>query len=212
MEYLLDHSVLPYLKERFDLNEIIKSFTIQTAGEAESKIDELIGDLETGSNPTVGLVAHPGQIDIRITAKAKSESEADQMIATVKEDIEKRLGKMIFAYSSTPLGEVLANELKAHFDKIIISETGTEDLLSETLVKYGVKVERPSIINHNQSKNQDPVLELTLYQEPEILLKVVYRYNDEISQKDFYFGGHQSLAQKWAINMALNYLRYKLIG
>ena len=80
MEYLMQNQFLPYLRQRFDLHGIIKARVIHTAGIGESQIDEMIGDLETLSNPTIGLLAHSGQVDVRITAKANSENEADQMI------------------------------------------------------------------------------------------------------------------------------------
>jgi nicotinamide-nucleotide amidase len=49
-------------------------------------IDEKIDDLETLSNPTVGLAAHTGVVDIRIAAKAKNEAEADAMIAEIEKN------------------------------------------------------------------------------------------------------------------------------
>ena len=49
-------------------------------------IDEKIGDLETLSNPTVGLAAHNGVVDIRLAAKAGTEAEADSMLSEVEKD------------------------------------------------------------------------------------------------------------------------------
>ncbi len=63
MEYLLHQQVLPMLIERFDLKGIIKSFVLHAAGVGESQVDEWISELETQTNPTVGLSCHPGRID-----------------------------------------------------------------------------------------------------------------------------------------------------
>ncbi len=92
MEYLMTNAVIPYLKKRFDLKGMIKARILRTAGAGESAIDELISDLETLSNPTVGLAAHAGSVDVRITAKADSEQEANDLIAPVEEDLRQRLG------------------------------------------------------------------------------------------------------------------------
>jgi molybdopterin-biosynthesis enzyme MoeA-like protein len=84
MEYLVQHALLPYLKKRFNLTGVIKSRVLHTAGVGESQIDDLIGDLERLSNPTVGLAAHSGQVDARITVKADTLERADERSARWK--------------------------------------------------------------------------------------------------------------------------------
>src|SRR5512135_3580310 len=90
MEHILHESIIPYLQKRFDLNEIIKVRVLHCSGLGEGMIDEKIADLETLSNPTVGLAAHTGVVDIRIAAKAKSEAEADGMIAEIERKIREK--------------------------------------------------------------------------------------------------------------------------
>ena len=102
MEYLMANAVIPYLKQRFDLKGMIKARILRTAGGGESAIDELISDLETLSNPTVGLAAHAGSVDVRITAKAGSQQEADDLIAPVEEDLRQRLATGSTAQTPTP--------------------------------------------------------------------------------------------------------------
>ncbi len=46
MEYLLEREVLPYLEMRFKNSGVIKARTLHTVGIGESRIDDLIGDLE----------------------------------------------------------------------------------------------------------------------------------------------------------------------
>ncbi len=96
MEYLLEHAVIPYLRQRYNLTGIIKARVLHTAGVGESQIDDLINDLETLSNPTIGLSAHSGQVDIRITAKADSEAQADQLIAEIETEVRRRLGEWVY--------------------------------------------------------------------------------------------------------------------
>ena len=73
MKWLFDNRVAPYLRERFDLSELITHRILKVAGMGESAVDDLVGHLIANSrNPTVGVLAHPGQVDVRITAKAPS--------------------------------------------------------------------------------------------------------------------------------------------
>ncbi|MDQ2690414.1 MAG: molybdopterin-binding protein [Chloroflexota bacterium] len=96
MEHILHESIIPYLQKRFDLNEIIKIRILHCAGLGEGVIDEKISDLEILSNPTVGLAAHTGVVDIRIAAKAASEAESDRMIAEIEQMVHERLGEVVF--------------------------------------------------------------------------------------------------------------------
>ena len=96
MEFLFHRSVVPYLQNKFDLHEIIKVRLLHTSGMGEGAIDEQVGEFERLTNPTVGLAAHAGIVDIRIAAKAESETLADNLIAEVETAIRARLGDAIF--------------------------------------------------------------------------------------------------------------------
>jgi len=107
MEYLLENAILPYINKRYPAASIIKSRTLHTVGAGESQIDDLIDDLERLNNPTVGLAAHTGQVDVRITAKAPSEAEADEMIRPIESEMRQRLGDWIYGVDEDSL-EVIA--------------------------------------------------------------------------------------------------------
>jgi competence/damage-inducible protein CinA-like protein len=111
MEYLLESAILPYLRQHYQLSGIIKARLIHTAGVGESLIDERIGDLETLSNPTVGLAAHSGQVDVRITAKADSEAQANEMIQVIELDLRQRLGDWIYGVDQETLEEAALRAL-----------------------------------------------------------------------------------------------------
>lgn len=124
MEYLVTHAVLPYLSSRFQLKGIIKTRTIHTAGVGESQIDDLIGDLETLSNPTVGLAAHSGQVDVRITAKADSEAEVDKLIRPIEEAIRQRLGDWVYGADQETLEETALRNLVDKGWRLVVVEAG----------------------------------------------------------------------------------------
>src|SRR5512146_3038020 len=109
MEHILHESIIPYLQKRFDLNEIIKIRVLHCAGLGEGMIDEQIADLETLSNPTVGLAAHTGVGDIRIAAQATSAAAADRMIAEIEQKVLEKLGDVVFGADEDNLEDVTLN-------------------------------------------------------------------------------------------------------
>lgn len=126
MQDILGATVLPYLRARMGGMGVIKARILRTAAIGESNIDSKIGDLETWSNPTVGLAAHTGQTDIRITARADTEPEADALIAQAESVIRERLGNYIFGVDQDTLEAAFVERLQAHHMTLAISYTGAE--------------------------------------------------------------------------------------
>jgi len=124
MEYLMEHTILPYLKQYFQLSGIIKARVIHTVGIGESLIDDRISDLETLSNPSVGLAAHSGQVDVRITAKADSEARADEMIQQIEMELRNRLGDWIYGVDQDTLEDVALRALKTRGWSLAVIELG----------------------------------------------------------------------------------------
>lgn len=139
MEYLLDQSVLPYLRQRYQITSIIKTRTLHTAGVGESMIDDRIGDLETLSNPTVGLAAHSGQVDVRITAKANSQAEVDALTQPVEDELRRRLGNWIYGVDSETLEQAALNALGQRGWTLAVIESG----LSGELIRRLAAANRP---------------------------------------------------------------------
>ena len=133
MRYLMEHEVLPYLKERFDLQGVIKSRVLRTCGIGESTIDSKIGDLMELSNPTVGTAAHPGQTDVRITVKANNEAEANALIAPLEKELRSRLGEYIFGTDQQTLSDVVLELLIAKRLRLALVETITRGELAQQL-------------------------------------------------------------------------------
>jgi nicotinamide-nucleotide amidase len=125
MRFLMQEEVIPYLRRRFGLHGVIRSRTLKVSGLGESRVDERINDLELGSNPTVGLAAHPGQVDIRITAKADSDEAAAEMIRPMEGEIRRRLGDWIFGADEETLEGVVAALMAERKLRLNILETNT---------------------------------------------------------------------------------------
>jgi len=133
MRHLMENEVLPYLRQRFDLQGIIKSRVLRTCGIGESVLGAQIDDLMQLSNPTVGTAAHPGQTDVRITVKAASEAEADTMIAPVERQIRERVGEYIFGVDQQTLSDVLIGLIAERELRLATVESSTRGELARQL-------------------------------------------------------------------------------
>ncbi|MCY4018340.1 MAG: CinA family nicotinamide mononucleotide deamidase-related protein [Chloroflexi bacterium] len=133
MKYLLTESVLPYLLRKFDLG-IIVARTLKTAGIGESSLDDIIGaDILNERNPSVGLAAHHGCVDIRLTAKAKSKVAAESLLDAMQHRLFDRVGDHIFGTDEATLEGVVSQMLGARQLSIHILEAGLPGVISERL-------------------------------------------------------------------------------
>lgn len=136
MKYLVEHSIIPYLREKFDLGgEAIKSRVLKTCGLGESTVDNTISDLMAkGTNPTVGVLAHPGQVDVRITAKGSDESGIDRMLDEMDDIICGRLKVHIFGRDDQTMEDVLGALVRETGVTVTSVENLTGGLLSQKLL------------------------------------------------------------------------------
>jgi len=136
MRYLMENAVVPYLQKRLGRLEAIVTRVLRTVAIGESRIDQAIADLETSSNPTVGLSAHPGQTDVRIVAKAATQEQAEAMVARFEATIRDRLGAAIYATGDATLEAVVAGLLRERGATLAVAETVTQGDVVRRLSAY----------------------------------------------------------------------------
>lgn len=127
MQHLMQSAVIPYLKRRLGAAQAtIRARNLRTVGLGESWIDERIDAQMRLANPTVGLAAHYGIVDIRITARAASEAEADALIADVEAQIRNAIGdEGIFGVNDDTLEGVTGRLLGRAAVKLALVESAT---------------------------------------------------------------------------------------
>lgn len=224
MEYLTVHQIIPLLKNRFDLRTVIKSSVLHTAGIGESQVDQLIGDFERLTNPTVGLLAYPGQIDIRITAKASSMDEANELIAEITDRIRALVGEDIYGVNDETLESVIQNKLANNL-KLGLAEFGLNEAVTHRMNSAGLPFKPLTTLNPSltweslrQNSNNFPS-GLPL----DALLAVKYVPGDsrqglslflKTEQKELElqrsYGGPPELGIPWAVNTTLDFIRRNL--
>jgi hypothetical protein len=134
---MMKHTVLPLLIERIGGAKVMKVRVLRTCAVCESNIDRGIGDLMTSLNPTVGLAAHAGQTDVRITAKAATDTEAEAMIAEMEAKLRERLGVAIYGVGKETVAGVVGRLLAERELKLGVLDTLTGGQLTQELAKAG---------------------------------------------------------------------------
>jgi nicotinamide-nucleotide amidase len=141
MEYLLVHRVLPYLRERYGLRGGIRLRVLKVVGLGESQIGELLAHfMEKGRNPTVGTLAHLGQVDVRIAAKGADAAEAEALIAPVEAEIRHTLGDLIFGADGDTLEGLVAEQLARLNRRVAVAELGSAGAVAERLADRSASI------------------------------------------------------------------------
>ena len=137
LEHMMENTVIPLLIERMGGIKITRVRVLRTCAVGESNIDRGIGDLMTEGNPTVGLAAHIGQTDVRITAKADTEEEADTLVAGMEEKLRERLGVAVYGVGKVTVAEVVGDLLQGKSLKLGVVDTLTGGQLARDLIESG---------------------------------------------------------------------------
>ena len=212
MEHILHESVVPYLQDRYALRHVIKVRVLHCAGLSEGTIDERIEDLERLGNPTVGLAAHTGVVDVRITAKAESEASASRLIAGLEEDVRRRLGNAVFGADEDRLDRVALQEVARRGWSVVGVEFGAGGLLSQSIPRTIASQDfRPSdlaeaVRTARADNNADVALGVSVDPEQHSADMVLLTPLGEKTHHIVYGGPPRSLP-RWAVNLALNWLR-----
>jgi nicotinamide-nucleotide amidase len=223
MEYLLIHTIMPYLRQRYFLTGIIKNRTLHTAGIGESMIDDRIGDLETLANPTVGLAAHSGQVDVRITAKAHSEAEALDLIRPVEEQLRQRLGSWIYGADTETLENAALSVLNNKGWSMAVVEHGLSGELIKRLASTSSQNFRGGEIlsqvptpdeltahtdRYKQERQADVGLGVAIYpagERQDVFLVLLTPDSQQTFSRPY--GGPPENAARWAVHHSLDILR-----
>ena len=134
MKWLFENEVVPYARRKFDLSETITYRVLKVTDMGESSVDDKIGHLiANSSNPTVGVLAHPGQVDVRITAKASSREEAMKLIAPVDAQVRELLTSHIFAVDDETMEDAVGRLLRENDRSVGVFEDMTAGLVADRL-------------------------------------------------------------------------------
>ncbi len=139
MEFLMETTVIPYLRKTFAIKEgTVQYKVLRVCGLGESGVNEQIADIiREGGNPSIGLLASPGDIKIRIMAKGGRPSEAKSLIEEAETRIRGRLGDLIYGVDEETLEGSVTQLLEKMNLTLSTAEPYTGGLIAQRLSGTG---------------------------------------------------------------------------
>lgn len=157
---MVEEYVMPFLMAQLPDRQVFHSKVLRFFGIGESALEERLLDLiERQSNPTIAPYAKEFEVTLRITARAQTVEEAEQMIGPTEKEIRNRLGEYIYAEGESSLQETLVAALTERQETISFAESCTGGALSSLLasVPGASQVFPGSIVNYSNEAKQSLV-------------------------------------------------------
>ena len=139
MREMLERAVLPDLAARAGVQVSIVSRTLRTWGESESRVAELLAPrieaLDTVGNPTIAFLASGIEgIKVRLTARAGSTAEAEELLDAEEAEVRAILGTFVFSGRDESMEAVIGRLLKDSGRTLAVAESLTGGLVAARLV------------------------------------------------------------------------------
>ena len=126
---------VPYLRHRGWGQQTFYSRVLLYWGIPEAALAQKVERFLALSNPTVAPYANYGQARLRITARANSIAEAQQLIAPVEREIRALTGADCYGTDNDTLASVVGGLLQQRGETLAIAESCTGGLLGEMITE-----------------------------------------------------------------------------
>lgn len=133
MHRMWEETAIPYLKSLGWGKQIIYSHTLRFWGIGESALAEKVAPFFHLANPTVAPYASKGEVRLRVSARAPSQAEAQQLIQPVVEQLIQIAGTDYFGANTDTLSSVVGQLLKDANQTISVAESCTGGGISSML-------------------------------------------------------------------------------
>ncbi|HEY6242607.1 MAG TPA: competence/damage-inducible protein A [Pyrinomonadaceae bacterium] len=135
MQPMFSNHVVSKLEQRSGSLRVVRRM-LRVAGMGESAVDEKIAPVYTKyENPQTTILFNQSEIEIHLTARGRTEDEANQLLDRVVLEIEEQLGNAIFAFRGEKMEEVIGLKLAVGGYTLAVAESCTGGLLAERLTE-----------------------------------------------------------------------------
>lgn len=136
LQPMVSEQAIPWLKRRYPLLGVLLSRTLKLTGITESEVNERVMDLlKMNGNVTVGIYAHPAQVDLRITAKGKTPAAGRKAIARVEQEIRRRFGGLVYGADEDTWEGVVGALLTKRRATLAVAESCTGGLIGHRITQ-----------------------------------------------------------------------------
>jgi nicotinamide-nucleotide amidase len=134
MKPMLLDQVIPRIRAVVGIRSRIVSRVLKTCGISESTLDQRIGDyFREMRNPTIGVLAHAGEIHVRLTCKGDDPGEIADKLDALEVKIRERLGHLVFGRDEEKLEAVVGRLLRERKATLALAESCTGGLVASRL-------------------------------------------------------------------------------
>jgi nicotinamide-nucleotide amidase len=135
MHPMFENFVLPRLAASAGDVRVVRRI-LRVVGLGESAVDERIAPVYTQyKNPQTTILFNRSEIEIHLTAHAKTERDAELLLDGLAGQIEERLGHSIFAFRGETMEEVVGLRLAVGGFSLGVAESCTGGLISQRLTE-----------------------------------------------------------------------------
>ncbi len=134
LKALMTNEVVPFLKTKIN-NVALINKNIKTIAISESRIAEIIKDIEDNLETNISMAYLPSlaQVKIRLTAKGENYFLLEKQINNVVEKIKKRIGEYIFGYDEITIPEAIGKLLLEKNAMLGVAESCTGGNISHQI-------------------------------------------------------------------------------
>lgn len=109
---------------------------LKVAGMGESAVDEKIAPVYTQyTNPETTILFNKSEIEVQLTARGRTEADAEQLLDKVSAQLEEKLGHSIFSFHSESMEEVVGLRLSLGGYTLAVAESCTGGLIAQRLTE-----------------------------------------------------------------------------
>jgi nicotinamide-nucleotide amidase len=133
MAAMLNETVMPWIEQQRAAAPQITACTFKIYGLTESKLDDLVKDVELRSDAKLSFRAHYPDLTLRLTVKGGEERA--EIFARLKNQIRKALGSFIYFEGDATLEQVVGQLLLAKQQTLALAESCTGGYISHRITR-----------------------------------------------------------------------------
>jgi nicotinamide-nucleotide amidase len=135
LQRMWKETAVPYLQSQGWGKEVIYSRMLKFWGIGESALAQKVSAYFDLPNPTVAPYASKGEVKLRISAKAASETEAQKLIAPIEQQIKEIAGLDYYGADDDTLASVVGHSLRQAKQTLSVAESCTGGGLGQMLTE-----------------------------------------------------------------------------
>lgn len=133
MRPMFESHVLPKLADRAGSVKVLRRM-LRVAGLGESAIDEKIAPIYTQyDNPQTTILFNKSEVEIHLTARGRTEAEANALLDRLSGELEERLGEAVFSFAGEKMEEIVGLKLTLGNYTVAVAESCTGGLIAQRL-------------------------------------------------------------------------------